>query len=138
MEKLSVQTSLRCELVDITAQISRIVASEGVGQGIVMVYVPHTTAGVTINENADPDVGTDLLGVLEHLVPRSGSYRHLEGNADAHVKASLVGSSATILWEEGNMKLGTWQGIYLAEFDGPRRRQVYVQVLRELSTDAKQ
>ena len=129
MQSLAVRTSRRDEMVDITGLVSGVVAKSGVKDGWAVVFVPHTTAGVTINENADPDVVHDVLLTLEELVPehRSG-YRHGEGNSDAHVKASLVGSSVTVIVAEGRMQLGTWQGIYFCEFDGPRSRKVLVQV----------
>ncbi|HOO41266.1 MAG TPA: secondary thiamine-phosphate synthase enzyme YjbQ, partial [Syntrophales bacterium] len=96
--------------------------------GICQVYVPHTTSGITINENADPDVPRDILATLEKLVPLRGNYRHSEGNSDAHVKASLMGSSQTVFFENGTLILGTWQSLFFCEFDGPRTRSVYVQV----------
>jgi secondary thiamine-phosphate synthase enzyme len=112
--------------VDITAQVAA--AVEGQGEGAVLVYVPHTTAGVTINEDADPSVRADLEMALERLVPSDLPFTHLEGNSDAHTKASMMGSSATIPLSGGRLQLGTWQGIYLAEFDGPRTRRVIVTV----------
>lgn len=118
-------------MVDITAEVQRAVARLGQGSGICVVYVPHTTAGVTINENADPTVRSDLLRALDRVVPWKADYEHDEGNAAAHVKASLVGSSQSVIVEAGRLALGTWQGIYLAEFDGPRTRQVWVRVLPE-------
>ncbi|RJP58317.1 MAG: YjbQ family protein [Candidatus Auribacter fodinae] len=120
---ISVTTSNHNELVDITHQVKRVVRDSGVTQGLCMVYVPHTTAGVTINENADPSVKSDILNALRHIVPDSLSYRHLEGNSPGHVKASLMGSSVTIPIRNGDLALGTWQGIFFAEFDGPRSRK---------------
>lgn len=130
MHSISLQTHKRCELVDITSRINEIVAKENFRDGFLLVFVPHTTAAVTINENADPDVCHDILLTLEELIPhiRKG-YRHGEGNSDAHVKASLVGSSATVLVENGRLCLGTWQGIYFCEFDGPRTRMVNIKAL---------
>ena len=128
IQKFSVRTSSRTEFVDITREVRDAVKSSGVSDGVCTVYVPHTTAGITINENADPDVVRDIIETLDRLVPRSGSYRHAEGNADSHVKASLMGFSVSVLADGGRLVLGTWQGIYFCEFDGPRTRQVYVRV----------
>lgn len=128
IHRLSVKTSSRSQMVDITRQVQDAVKSSGVSDGLCTVYVPHTTAGVTINENADPDVTQDILDTLEHLVPPNAGYRHREGNADSHVKASLMGFSVSVIVEKGRLVLGTWQGIYFCEFDGPRDRQVYVSV----------
>jgi len=129
MPGFEVQTSERLVFVDITTQVEAEVARGSVRDGVVVVFVPHTTAGVTINENADPSVRADMKLALERLVPESLLFTHLEGNADAHVKASLMGSSVTVPLAEGRLRLGTWQGIYFAEFDGPRRRRVLVSVL---------
>ncbi len=128
-QTLTVITHSRSEIIDLTGQVEQIV-KETVKSGFVIVYVPHTTAGVTINENADPDVKSDLLKKLEKLVPKTEPYyEHGEGNSDSHVKTALVGNSATILVEEGRLLLGRWQGIYFCEFDGPRRREVYVRLV---------
>lgn len=117
-------------MIDVTERVRRVVAESGVGDGVVVVFVPHTTAGVTINENADPDVQHDLLRKLDELIPnRESFYRHGEGNSDGHLKASLVGSSATVLVEDGRLVLGTWQGIYFCEFDGPRERRMLIRVV---------
>lgn len=116
-------------MVAITSEAARIVRESGVQSGVCVVFVPHTTAGVTINENADPDVVRDMDAALEQAVPWSANYAHAEGNAAAHVKASLMGSSVSVPVEEGRLVLGTWQGIYFCEFDGPRERRVHVQVL---------
>ncbi len=129
LPSLEVATHAPQELVDLTARVRDALRDAGAKDGLVVVYVPHTTAGVTIQENADPDVQTDFLLALENAVPARptrGSYRHAEGNSDAHVKASLVGSSATIIVERGAPVLGTWQAVYLCEFDGPRRRTVHL------------
>ena len=126
MKHFSVQTRQRTEFIDITALVQTSVDDLHVTDGAVTVFVPHTTAGITINENADPDVTADIIAVLDRLVPWNGRYRHGEGNAAAHVKASLMGSSVHILVENGKLKLGTWQGIYFCEFDGPRSRKVWV------------
>jgi secondary thiamine-phosphate synthase enzyme len=126
--RISVRTSARNELIDITNKVREIVESSNVSDGICTVFVPHTTAGVTINENADPDVKRDMIDILNRIVPQSAAYRHSEGNSDAHVKASLMGFSTQIIVENGHLVLGTWQGIYFCEFDGPRNRQVVVRV----------
>ncbi len=129
MLTLKVQTSRRAQFVDITAAVRQAARNAGRPNGLVTVFVPHTTAGVTINENADPAVCRDLLGALEQLVPRDApDYTHAEGNSDAHLKASLLGSSVHVILADGDLRLGTWQGIYLAEFDGPRQREVWVTV----------
>jgi len=130
--RLDVRSARRCELVDVTARVREAVRRAGLDEGAALVYCPHTTAGVTIQENADPDVRHDLLLALENAVPPAaarGSYRHAEGNADAHVKASLVGASAWIPVSGGELLLGTWQGIYLCEFDGPRVRELVLAFL---------
>jgi len=127
--ELSLSTRKRVEFVHITAEVQRTVRDSGVASGTCIVYVPHTTAGVTINENADPDVRRDIAVQLERMVPRQGAYHHMEGNADAHIKASLLGSSVTVLIEDGALVLGTWQGIFFCEFDGPRSRRVHVKVV---------
>ncbi|MHB1007599.1 MAG: secondary thiamine-phosphate synthase enzyme YjbQ [Chloroflexota bacterium] len=129
MRTLSVQTRARAQMVDVTAEVRATVAASGVRDGVCYVYVPHTTAGLTINENADPDVSRDLLAQLERMVPWDGPYNHAEGNAAAHLKAILVGTSQSVLVREGRLVLGTWQGIYFCEFDGPRSRQVHVEVM---------
>jgi len=123
---LSIQSSVREELVDITPRVEAAVREAGLASGMAWVYSPHTTAGITIQENADPDVQRDLLAHLRQLVPRSASFRHSEGNSDAHIKASLVGPSLTIIVENGDLVLGVWQGVYFAEFDGPRQRKLLV------------
>ena len=129
MQRLEVRTSRRVEFLDITARIQDAVATQGTAGGAVLVFVPHTTAGVTINEDADPSVRADVATALRRLVPEDLPFTHAEGNSDAHVKASLMGSSVLVPFEDGRLQLGTWQGIYFAEFDGPRRRHVFVSVL---------
>lgn len=129
MRTLSVRTQTRAQMIDITGEVQAAVAASGVREGVCCVYVPHTTAAVTINENADPAVPRDLLAQLERMVPWDGPYQHAEGNAAAHIKASLLGPSQTILVWDGRLVLGTWQAIFFCEFDGPRSRQVHVQVL---------
>jgi secondary thiamine-phosphate synthase enzyme len=128
MNTIHITTQTRCQLIDITGEIQNIVKTRGLKTGTVTVFVPHTTAGLTINENADPDVCHDLLEKLAHLVPHHEPYyQHGEGNSDAHLKASLMGSSVRAIVNEGRLMLGTWQSIYLAEFDGPRRREVWIE-----------
>lgn len=129
MQHFAVKTTARECLVDISGQVEQAVGASGVAHGVCTVYVPHTTAGVTINENADPNVCRDMLAFLAELVPRAWRFRHGEGNSDAHVKASLLGASAQIPVVDGRLGLGTWQGIYFAEFDGPRTREVHVVVV---------
>jgi secondary thiamine-phosphate synthase enzyme len=129
LKAITLRTRQRSEFIDITSEVARAVKESGVGDGVAVVYVPHTTAGVTINENADPDVVADVLDVLERLVPAGAGYRHREGNADSHVKASLMGSSVTVPVAGGALALGTWQGIYFTEFDGPRSRRTVIEVI---------
>ncbi len=130
MTVLTVKTNTRIEFPDVTDMVQDVVSDAGCESGTCLVYVPHTTAGVTINENADPSVRADIITALTKLVPAGAGYRHLEGNADAHVKATLVGTSQLIPIEKGRLALGTWQGIYFCEFDGPRNRRLVVQVLQ--------
>ncbi len=129
MTRIEVRTQRREQLLDVTARVAEAVRDAGIREGWALVFCPHTTAGVTINENADPDVVTDVLDALERIVPRAEAYRHREGNSDGHVKASLVGSSVTVPIAEGELVLGTWQAVYFAEFDGPRQRNLLVTVL---------
>lgn len=129
MPGFSVKTTRRSELIDITAQVASVVEASGLAEGVAHVYAPHTTCGITINEAADPSVAADILMYLDELVPRTHpKYRHAEGNTDAHIKASLMGSSVTVFIEGSRLLLGTWQGIFLGEFDGPRTRRVIVRV----------
>ncbi len=129
-DSFSVRTSRRNEMIDITTQVQKIVSASGIDSGIAVITCPHTTAAVTINENADPDVPHDILLTLEELIPelRKG-YRHNEGNSDAHVKSSLVGCSEIVCFFDGKLRLGTWQGIFFCEFDGARSRSVHVRIL---------
>jgi len=131
MEELAIRTKHRQEFVDITREIEKLVISSGVKEGVCFVFCSHTTAGLTINENADPAVRKDIINHLEKIVPYGKGYSHLEGNSDAHIKASLMGSSLNILVEGGRLLLGTWQGVYFCEFDGPRIRKVYAGIIRE-------
>lgn len=129
LKKFEVSTTRRVEFVNITSLVRQTVAESGVLDGICVVYVPHTTCGITINEHADPDVVADIVNKLEELAPRNGRYAHIEGNSDAHIKASLVGSSQTIIIQGGKLLLGIWQGVFLCEFDGPRKRNVFIKVI---------
>lgn len=126
MVKFSVQSRTRTDFVDITGQVAEAVRKLGIEEGAVVVFNPHTTAGITINEGADPDVVSDMTRAVDKLIPWEDGYRHAEGNAAAHIKASLFGSAVTVLVENGTLILGTWQSIYFCCFDGPRQRQVWV------------
>jgi len=129
--RLKVATRLRIEFQDITSEVQKAVSSAGIKDGVCYVFVPHTTAGIIINEHADPDVVRDMAEHLSRLVPEAGSYRHLEGNSPAHIKASLLGSCRTVLIEGGRLMLGTWQGLFFCEFDGPRQRTVLVKAVAD-------
>ena len=129
LQTLSVKTERRTQLVDVTAQVQKVVASSGITSGLCYLYVPHTTAAITINECADPDVARDIEGALDRLVPAAGPYRHSEGNSDSHVKSVLVGASQVIHVEGGKLVLGRWQGVFFCEFDGPRDRLLQVKVV---------
>ncbi len=131
-KEFGVRTRSRTEMVDVTSQLESVVGESGIADGQVVVFCPHTTAAITINENADPDVQHDVLMMLDEIVPRShAGYRHSEGNSDAHCKSSLVGCSETVLVHGGRLSLGTWQSVFFCEFDGPRSRSVIVQVQGE-------
>jgi secondary thiamine-phosphate synthase enzyme len=128
--KIEIKTSDRAEFVDVTGVIGKKVAESGVLDGVATAFVPHTTAGITINENADPDVVTDIIGALERKFPHDDkSYRHSEGNSDAHIKASLLGSSVSVIIKDGRLCFGTWQAVYFCEFDGPRRRELWIKIM---------
>ena len=129
LDKIPVKTGGQCTFTDITEQVAGAVRKSGVSEGICCVYVTHTTAGVTINENADPDVPVDVLAGLDRIAPQRAGYRHAEGNSAAHIKTSLVGPSITLIIEGGRLILGTWQSVFFCEFDGPRSRTVYVKVV---------
>ena len=131
MEKIDVRTNKRVELIDITDRIQAIANKSKVKDGICFVFCPHTTAGLTINENADPSVRSDIINTLNKIVPQGLNYAHTEGNADSHIKSSLFGSLLTVFVENGQLALGTWQGIYFCESDGPRSRQVWVKISEE-------
>jgi secondary thiamine-phosphate synthase enzyme len=126
LESFTVETSSREELKDVTSKVKEIVKGSQVQNGVCTLYVPHTTAAITINESADPDVAKDIVDKLSELIPRDKGYRHREGNADSHIKSTLVGNSARVLIENGKLQLGTWQGIFFAEFDGPRSRKIWM------------
>ena len=128
---LPVKTRERTELVDITSNINRLIRESGVGQGLCMLYVPHTTAAVTINESADPSVKSDVLMILNRIIPWEANYRHMEGNSAAHIKTTMVGSSELIAVENKQLALGTWQGVFFCEFDGPRSRKLHVRIVKE-------
>ena len=127
-EYINIKSSQRSEFIDITATIERLVQDRNISDAVCHLFVPHTTAAVTINEGADPSVKRDILAALDKLVPHKGDYHHIEGNSDAHIKATLTGSSETIFIEKGTLLLGTWQAIYFCEFDGPRSRQLMVKI----------
>ena len=129
MREIKVVTKKRNDMIDITGEVQSIVSDEGIENGIVVIYVPHTTAGVTINEGADPSVQRDIMETLKKIVPESGNYHHMEGNSDAHLKASIIGSSVTVIIENNQLALGTWQHIFFFEGDGPRNRKVYIRTL---------
>jgi secondary thiamine-phosphate synthase enzyme len=124
----TVSTGARSQLLDISGLVETTVRESGVQQGLAVVYCPHTTAGITINENADPSVTSDIVSKLSRLLPQNDGYAHGEGNSDAHIKSSLVGASETLIIDKGRLVLGTWQGIYFCEFDGPRKRTVFIKI----------
>ncbi len=129
MKILQIQSHKQVEMIDITREVCTAVREQGIAAGLAVVFTPHTTAAITINENADPDVGHDMVMTINRLIPMQGGYRHREGNSAAHVKSSLVGASETLIVCDGEVQLGTWQGIYFYEFDGPRQRRVHIQVI---------
>ena len=131
MKTLNVRTVRRTQLIDITRDVEQAVRESGVKQGLCLVYVPHTTAGIAINEHADPDVALDVEEIFDHLIPHRGPYRHAEGNTDSHMKAILTGTSKSIIIEDGKPALGTWQGVFFCEFDGPRQRKIFVKVFSD-------
>ena len=129
MQRLNINTTRRAELVDITALLEAALQKSGIKDGVCLLFVPHTTAGLTINENADPAVKSDIMNALDSIVPWRGPYAHMEGNADSHIKSSLFGSSQQVFIESGRLLLGRWQGVFVVESDGPRQRQVWVKFL---------
>lgn len=126
---INVKSRTRTEFIDITERVQDIIKEEGVKEGICYIYVPHTTAGITINEGADPSVQRDIVSTLNRLIPFEGDYHHREGNADAHIKSTIVGVSQYVMIEQGKLSLGTWQAIYFCEFDGPRHRRVHLKIV---------
>jgi secondary thiamine-phosphate synthase enzyme len=131
IKQLRVQTKSRTEIVDITQGVQRLVAESGIRSGVCYIFVPHTTSGITINENTDPNVGRDILKELNKVIPFDDQYSHNEGNSAAHIKSTLVGVSKSVMVEEGRLTLGTWQAIFYCEFDGPRDRRVMVKVMKD-------
>ncbi|NLL76295.1 MAG: YjbQ family protein [Clostridiales bacterium] len=127
--EIPVRTNAHTQMIDITQEVKKVVTDSGVKSGICMIYVPHTTASVTINENADPDVVRDFIMEINKIVPWEDGYRHMEGNSSAHLKASMMGFSEMVIIENGTLLLGTWQGIYFLEYDGARNRKVYVKIM---------
>ena len=132
MHTVNVRSSRHTELRDVTGEIERIVRDSGCSHGICHLYVPHTTAGILINEGDDPAVARDIEAILDRLIPHQGDYKHAEGNSDSHIKAALIGSSETVWIEDGRLSLGRWQSIFFAEFDGPRSRELRVKIVRDL------
>ncbi len=128
MKTIQVNTSERIDFIDITGEVRAYVNTVNVSSGTIIIYVPHTTCGITINEHADPDVVRDIKMQLTKLVPPNAGYQHYEGNSDSHIKTSLVGASETVIIENNQLVLGTWQGIFLCDFDGPRTRKVYLKI----------
>lgn len=128
MNQLKVSTSKTDQMLDITSKVQSTVSDSGIKDGICTIFIPHTTAGITINENADPDVVSDILYEMNKIVPSQDNYKHFEGNSAAHIKASMFGFSQQVIVENGKLMLGTWQGIYFCEFDGPRTRKVFVDI----------
>lgn len=129
LHRINIKTRSRVDFQDITLKVRDVVESSGIQSGVCYVSVPHTTAGITVNEHADPSVAQDIAAQLELLVPQHTNYRHIEGNAPAHIKASLVGNSETLVVENGKLVLGTWQGIFFCEFDGPRNRTMFIKIM---------
>jgi secondary thiamine-phosphate synthase enzyme len=132
-ETLQLKTSRRTEWINITAKVTRAVSASGVSHGVCHLYIPHTTAGVTINEGDDPDVARDMEAAFDRMIPRDAGYKHYEGNSDSHIKATLVGSSQSVWIENGRLRLGRWQSIFFCEFDGPRNREVFVKIVPDPS-----
>jgi len=129
LKEITIQTNAQTQILDITSQVQKVVRESGIAEGLCCVFVPHTTAGVTINENADPSVKQDIVMELNKVIPFNDDYSHLEGNSAAHIKASIIGSSVNVPVKNNNLLLGTWQGICFCEFDGPRRRHLYVKII---------
>ncbi|MEO0098760.1 MAG: secondary thiamine-phosphate synthase enzyme YjbQ [candidate division WOR-3 bacterium] len=129
--RIEIQTHHRNELLDITDKVSEVIKKSNVKSGTAIIFVPHTTAAITLNENYDPSVVRDITDNLSRLFPKSGHYAHTEGNADAHIKSALIGASQVVFFENGQILFGTWQGIFFCEFDGPRRREVFVKIISD-------
>ena len=129
IHKFKIQTKVRNGMVDVTSEVQKAVQRSVVESGLACVFTPHTTAAVTINEHDDPDVARDIVTALEKLVPQKGDYRHYEENSDSHIKSTLSGCSQTVIIEDGRLQLGTWQGVFFCEFDGPRQREVWVKIV---------
>ncbi len=134
---IKIRTSKSAEFLDITGRVEEVVKKSRIPEGVCYIFTPHTTAGLTINENADPSVKKDIVNTLSAIVPRSGRYEHSEGNSDAHIKSSIMGGELTVFIENGQLKLGTWQGIFFCEFDGPRNREVWVKINEDTTYGAK-
>ena len=130
MEEITVKTRSKIEMIDITPQVQEIVRQSKVKHGIFIVFVPHTTAAITINENADPAVCKDIIGELSKIIPLEDNYRHIEGNSAAHIKATMTGFSQTVIIEKGELQLGTWQSLFFCEYDGPRNRKAWVKIIK--------
>jgi secondary thiamine-phosphate synthase enzyme len=130
-KEITVKSSRRVEFINITDQLKKEVNEVGINGGIIIVYIPHTTAAITINEGSDPDVKADIIEQLNKIIPYNGNYRHLEGNSHAHIKSSLIGNSETIIIDKGRLQLGSWQSVYFCEFDGPRSRRVYIKIIAD-------
>jgi len=129
LKEIAIKTKTKTQILDITAQVQKVVSESGIAEGLCCVFIPHTTAGVTINENADPNVKQDIIMELNKVIPFNDNYSHLEGNSAAHIKASIIGSSVNVPLKNNNLLLGTWQGICFCEFDGPRTRKFYVKIV---------
>ena len=129
MDEISVKTSSHTQFIDLTSKVSEVLQKAGIKDGICTVFTPHTTAGITINENADPDVPRDIIKEMEKVVPLNDGYAHIEGNSAAHIKSSLFGCSETVIIRNGSLMLGTWQSVFFCEFDGPRNRKVWVEII---------
>ncbi len=131
IQELIVHTQLQSQMLEVTDSIQKLITKSEVKEGIALLFVPHTTAAITINENADPDVSTDIVSGLDKLIPLHNNYRHIEGNSAAHIKCSLLGVSEQIIIHNGQLQLGTWQGIYFCEFDGPRKRRLQIKLIAD-------
>jgi secondary thiamine-phosphate synthase enzyme len=131
LHKISLSTGSRSQFLDITARVQEVISREKVNDGLALVWVPHTTAGLTVNENADPEVVRDIMASLDKKFPRDDGYAHSEGNSAAHIKSSLMGCSQALIVKDGRLALGTWQGLYFCEFDGPRKREVWVKLMED-------